>query len=193
MIGAYASFHLIDLIRHPWTTNEVQGYTPHRTSLWSQLYGRANSAHFDYWPPSWQTANRAVHWLTRMIFVCALLPAGLLIIGAAGRVSMWIRNFRNREWPFFADTAMLLDLAAAIGLAFIIAYTMRYRDFSTMKAQFLYPALAGYIALFVHGCTMVSAGRFGTSRIMAGLYGVCGAVCVFYCADIATLVVHLAR
>jgi hypothetical protein len=46
------SFKFMSLLESPRLTNEAEGYPAHRTSLWTQLYARANSVHFRQLPKS---------------------------------------------------------------------------------------------------------------------------------------------
>src|SRR3989442_15182227 len=61
----------------PYTTL----FRSHRTSLWSQLYGRAHFSHFAQHPPSWRNTSPLVVTVGRLIFVLALLPTAFLLAG----------------------------------------------------------------------------------------------------------------
>ena len=63
IFDSYFTFRLIDMLKRPHVTNDTAPIPLHRTSFWSQLYGRAHSVHFDYWPLRWQTLHSAwFHW-----------------------------------------------------------------------------------------------------------------------------------
>jgi hypothetical protein len=48
----FLTFRLLNLLREPYITYPPAAYPVHRTSFWSQIYGRAHFVHFDAWPPS---------------------------------------------------------------------------------------------------------------------------------------------
>lgn len=66
-------------------------YPRHRTSVWTQVYARTHSIHFDAWPPAWASSHPLVLNLTRVIFVLALLPTALVLTGIVLMVV--------RAWP----------------------------------------------------------------------------------------------
>jgi hypothetical protein len=43
---------------------------------------------------------------------------------------------------------LLMVLTAFGYVAFVLLYTLRYRDYSTMKAEFLFPGLLAYACIF---------------------------------------------
>lgn len=75
------TFKFFDLLKHPIIDNEYTDYSPNRTSLWTQLYGRSQSVHFDNWPHSWAADGEKGFNLTRTIFIFGLPPALLLLFG----------------------------------------------------------------------------------------------------------------
>jgi dolichyl-phosphate-mannose-protein mannosyltransferase len=142
IVDTYFTFRFVDLLRHPTITNDIAVYPRHRTSLWSQLYGRAHFAHFSQHPPSWRNTSLLVLTLGRLIFVAALLPTALLLRGLARAMLDLTLPERRRALAPGARLALELRVLSVVGyIGFIILYTLTYRDFSTMKAEFLFPAL----------------------------------------------------
>jgi hypothetical protein len=82
VVDTYFTFRLLDMLEHPTITQGKYVYPAHRTSLWSQLYGRANFVHFDQFPPSWRNTSLLVLTIGRLIFVLALLPTVLMLVVA---------------------------------------------------------------------------------------------------------------
>ena len=79
--------------------------------------------------------------------------------------------------------AELYTLAGVGYFVFIIVYSLVYRDFSTMKAEFLFPALLPYVTWFAR-----EAGRWESRRGLGLLtLGTGAALLALYLADIAIL------
>jgi hypothetical protein len=155
------TFRFFDMLRTPVSTDDKESYPQHRTSLWSQLYGRAHFVHFSAWPPSWQLPTgpswqwltRLVWYLGRLIFLCALFPTILLLIVICKRIvsaTGWMVGDTKDAHVQLGD--WLLDLAVFGYIAFVVLYSLRYRDFSFMKAIFIFPGLFGFLILFAHEC-----------------------------------------
>jgi hypothetical protein len=195
---SFLTFRLGDLLRNPVSSIDGGNYPLHRTSLWSQLYGRAHFARFDAWPPSWQLPSDSGRWSTslmwtlgRLIFLCALFPTILLIV-AIGRRSVaalqWLTKAKSSQ-PQLQD--WLLDLAVFGYMAFIVAYSLRLRDYSAMKAVFIFPGLLGFLTLFVREsdefykkhCQKTSV-RLAADTLMVTLP-------LFYTADVIALIGQL--
>jgi len=147
----YFTFRLVDMLKQPFITNDPVDYPLHRTSLWSQLYGRAHFGHFAQHPPSWKSTNDSLLNLGRLILLCALLPTIYLVCGMIRSVRALLMKEQgsssSRE-AWLEENLYLLVGAGFVG--FIILYSFTYRDFSTMKAEFLFPALIAFLFFFVH-------------------------------------------
>jgi hypothetical protein len=82
--SAFFTFRIFDLVETPFIVDGGTPYSLHRTSLWSQLYGRTYFLHFDQWPPSWQDQSLSLRVVGRALFVLGLLPTWLLVWGSYG-------------------------------------------------------------------------------------------------------------
>lgn len=186
------TFKFIDLIRYP-RIDDSTSYTPIRTSLWTQLYGRANSVHFENWPESWSTTVEQGFTLSRAIYILALLPTALLLFGAAMEIYLAVKSLIKRDPELAAATHFGLTAITAIGFVlFIIIYALEYRDFSVMKAIFLYPAMFTFPLLFLRAGEWLSAHmleRLGWLRTAFGIW--MAALFVLYSADILTMIALL--
>ena len=168
------TFRLVDLLRHPETSNHRTHYPRHRTSLWSRVYAQAHSAHFESWPPSWKARSPLVLQLTRALILLGLVPTALVAWGFAAMARDaalgWRRARRRRggsdddalarQWP----ATLLLLVAAAGFLAFAAMYSIRLRDFSSMKVIFILPALPAFAAAFELGGARLLAWGVAGSR-----------------------------
>ena len=186
------TFKFIDLLDHPRIENGIV-YPASRTSLWTQLYGRANSVHFDNWPASWYTSGDQGFTLSRAIYILALLPTLLLLMGAAMETFLALKSIIKRDPGLAAATHFGLTALTFIGfMLFIILYALEYRDFSVMKAIFLYPAMITFPLLFVRAGEMLNthlAERFRWARAGFTIWTV--ALFILYSADIITMITLL--
>jgi hypothetical protein len=140
--SAYFTFRPVDLLRTPYVPGQARPYPLHKTSLWSQLYGRTYVLHFEQAPRAWANRSTAALTTARILLVLGLLPAGLVAVGL-------IRTLRQPRQ---------LTLEAVVFLAFVVAfltfvgyYSARYRDVATMKAIFILPAVTAFLFFYVKG------------------------------------------
>ena len=187
----YFTFRFIDMLEHPAVTNDPAVYPLHRTSLWSQLYGRAHTVHFAQYPPSWVNTSPVAATIGRWILLFALVPTAFLVVGTIrGVVAVLSRSFRRTLPGEYQLDEELRALAAVGFVAFVIVYSLTYRDFSTMKAEFLFPGLLAYVYFLAEEVERAAQ----TARHRWLRYGVAWAfVTLFalYLADIVTLAVQL--
>jgi hypothetical protein len=199
IVDSFLTFRLYDLLSNPISSNDGENYPLHRTSLWSQLYGRAHFAHFDAWPPSWQLPSNGGQCMTslvwtlgRLVFLCALFPTVLLIM-ALGRRSVaalrWLTKVKSPQ-PQLQD--WLLDLAALGYIAFIVAYSLRLRDFAVMKAIFIFPGLLGFLTLFARDYDEFYKRFFKNTPVRLAADMLMVALSLFYIADVIALIGQLA-
>jgi hypothetical protein len=195
---ALLTFRLLDMLRTPVITNDPDRYPQHRTSLWSQLYGRAHFVHFDAWPRAWQLpevrwqwATRLVWNLGRLIFLCALLPTILLLVAVLRRFVAALRWVIKAQDPPVQFGQWLLDLSVFGYIAFIVAYSLRYRDFTVMKAIFIFPGLLGFLTLFSCECARFYAWCEHKKPIRSSADMVFAFLCLLYTADVLVLIGQL--
>ena len=186
------SFKFRDLMKYPYLTNGVEGYPAHRTSLWTQLYARANSVHFDNWPKSWRTEGTENFLLPRAVFVLALLPAVMFLFGAGISLKDSVTAiFKNLPGSLYATDYGLFDTLFWSYLAFIILYAFRFRDFSVMKTVFIYPAMLAFLVLFIKAGDAIQRLTKENKWFIATLSSVVAVLVILYSLDIYTLSKHL--
>lgn len=200
------TFRFFDMLRTPVMTNDPENvvvpdeYPKHRTSLWSQLYGRAHFVHFEPWPASWRLPVRdELRWLTslvwnlgRLIFLCALFPTALLALGICKKAVSsirWMFGGAKNEYQGLGD--WLFALSAFGYLAFIVLYSLRFRDYTLMKPIFIFPSLLAFLMIFMRECekfygwcNQIKAIRLCADTTFVLLF-------VFYTADIVALIAQL--
>ena len=188
----FLTFKFGDLLRYPRNENG-DAYPPARSSLWTQLYARANSVHYDNWPESWSTTGEEGFALSRAIYILALLPTLLLLVGAAMEITHVLKSLVKREPDLAAASHFGLTAVTFIGFVlFIILYALEYRDFSVMKAIFLYPAMITFPLLFLRAGESLNTRlteRFRWVRTGFAIWIV--ALFVLYSADIITMIALL--
>jgi hypothetical protein len=171
------TFHLVDLLRQPALGNpfDRKTYPRYRTSLWSMVYGQAHSAQLMGWPPSWKARSPLALQITRALILLGLVPTVLFTYGfvAMAREATLGRRARGRGLDAEADVwpATLLLLVVAVGyLIFIATYSIRFRDYSSMKTIFILPALPAFAAaLDVGGARLLAWAKRGGSKARRGL------------------------
>ena len=158
------TFRYLDLLRHPASTHGGL-YPRHRTSLWTRVYAQAHSSRFEQYPSWWRSDQPKVRILTRVLFVLGLLPTAILGVGLVNVAWRCVhegwRQLRGRR-PAGAQAewwapAVLLVVAVLGYLAFVAVYSVRLRDFSSMKQIFILPALLGFAVLFSEGAEWLNA------------------------------------
>jgi hypothetical protein len=194
---ALFTFRLLDMLRNPIIAKDSDRYPLHRTSLWSQLYGRAHFVHFDAWPPSWQLRHLRPQWATplvwnlgRLIFLCALLPTMILVVALWRRIVAAISIIRGHDTPVRLGD-WLLDLAVFGYMAFIIAYSLRYRDSSFMKAIFVFPGLLGFLSLFACECDRFYRWCNDKKLAVMATESIFACLCLLYTGDVIVLIAQL--
>lgn len=189
----FFTFKFFSLLRNPLNRDINNNIPTHRTSLWTQLYASANSVHFENFPPSWATFSQEGFWISRGIFILALLPTLILLGGAA--VEWWqvLINFAKRDATIAQTTGYGLFAFVFTGyILFMGLYALVYRDFAVMKAIFIFPAWLAFSLLFLRGGDPIYLffsrhGKWATYVIEAGI----SALLILYVLDVATLIHHL--
>ena len=191
IVDGYLTFKFIPLLQHPRLEYGKGNPRPaHCTSLWAQLYGHANSVHFDNFPASWSTTGEQNFNLTRAIFILALLPTLLLLFGAVLESVVFLISFFKRDATLAATTQSGLTLAASIGyVLFICMYVFLYITFPVMKTIFIYPAIIAFPLFFMRAGEFIDVrlkNRFHWVRTVFTVW--IAALLVLYAADVFTMI-----
>jgi len=187
---AYLTFRLFDLLREPFIRG--RGYAEHRTSLWSQLYARSQFSRFEGWPPTWRTKNAGVLFLGRSALLLGLVPLFMLLVGMGGDIADLGNGVRHQGLQFIARDSKWVSTVLACGMLLLVAkYSYDQRDFTTMKAIFVYPGIAAFMITLVRGMARclrwfedISAARISVFSALVLLIAV-------YTADVWVLVANL--
>jgi hypothetical protein len=153
IVEGYFTFRLFDMLKTPVVSNEDLVYPKHRTSVWSQLYGRSHFIYFENWPPGkWQSNKPAMWWTGRVALVLALLPLTLLMIGFWKTFRVWPLWIWKRNNDFIKNGYEWILHAFMVGfMLFIILFTLYGRDYSFMKIIYLFPGLLAFTIPLLKG------------------------------------------
>lgn len=182
VVSGFFTFRLIGLLQDPITRLEPRNYPLHRTSLWSQLYGRMHFGHFAAWPRTWASRREGVRWLGRATLLVALIPTLVFVIGFGRIGARGIHWLQHNDDPRFGFPEVLLLVGALGHLGFIVAYTYRYRDFSVMKSVFVAPGVLAFVAVFARELGLLSGRRRRVAMVA------CAVLCCLYAVDAAPIV-----
>ena len=185
------TFKFLDLMQYPRLTLGATGYPAHRTSLWTDVYASANSAHFYNFPDSWHTPPDFD--ISRGIFILALLPLTLFLFGV---VSGWIYLLKGIFGPsnnlLLNRSYGLFDIVFIGYIIFIVALALQYRDFSTMKAIYIYPAVLSFSVLFLEALIVFDNLIFKRNKAITIFFEVAIVFLIsLYITDVFQMIVHL--
>lgn len=194
IVDSYMTFRFFGLIKSPAITNDYSDYPLHRTSLWTQLYGRTHFVHFDMWPQSWQSKDSLVQSVGRCIYVLALIPSLFMVMGAIKIIIAVIRDIHRiikNKITVCCNATLIHIVVLTAYLLFIIAYTAQYRDFSSMKAIFIFPGLLSFLYILIEGMNFFYQ-KFSSLKKIIYVSNLLLVTLVFlYCIDILYLISHL--
>lgn len=149
---SWGTFRIVDMLRNPYITHGVPPVPRHRASLWSQLYGRSQFAHFAQYPLSWRDRTPFIMNLGRAILVLALVPLLMMIHGFVVVCRSTIKGaLKDGVAHLAVSRTWLMAYFALTSVAMMLILTYVNRDFSAMKSLYMLPFLICYLYLFVHG------------------------------------------
>ena len=161
MFHGWFTFRYLDMIRQPYINNESDNYPLHRTSLWSQLYGRTMFLHFDQWPESWQTQESWIISIGRALIILGIVPLFLFLCGFVFNCFAFLKSaFTGFKNYLQASTDYLHLISAVVFLMSSLVYTYSYRDFSAMKSIYIFPGIISFVKLFSDGFVSIIKIRF---------------------------------
>ncbi len=165
----YFTFKFANLLQYPRIDYEHDNYPANRTSFWTMLYASASSASFANYPPSWTTTGTPGILLTRGIFILALLPAFLLLVGGLMETFVFLRGVSYRDGNTLQASHYGLFALTFIGyISFLILYALFYQTFLVLKAIFIFPAILASPVLFLRSAEPVFA--FLSKRLKWSIY-----------------------
>lgn len=152
VVQDFFTFRIFDLLRVPYIDF---GDAPlHRSSLWSQLYGRTFFLRFDR--GIWRNTDPRLLSVGRLCFVLGLLPLVALLVGTADLLRSTVRGVSARGLRWFAaqhDWQYLVYVGVFVAalIALVINYHRTMMLFSWMKAIYLLPVILPLFKLLLDG------------------------------------------
>ena len=191
--SGFFTFQFVSLLEHPRNEGVSKDFPAFQTSFWTFMYAGAHSIHFLNFPDSWRTSGTEGFTIARAIFILALLPTALILVGLAIEVYYFLKGIFRKDPTMTQLTSHGLFALTFIGyLLFVALYTYLYRDFSYMKAIFAFPALLTFPYLFLRAAEPIYAFlskrvRWSTYILDAGMI----ALLLFYVLDAGTMIAQI--
>lgn len=193
IVDGYFTFRIASLLRDPQITNNAPIEQQHRTSVWTQLYARANFAQFEQHPPSWLTSNTTVMMVARISILLGLLPLVFLLTGLARTGLHSLRAWRTWGVPKSGNYVSLFCALVCFGyIAFIVKFTSDYRDFAAIKLIYMFPGVLPFAMVLAEGMQAVVDRCYQAKVVERGIHGVLLGLVVSHCVGVIALVKHLA-
>lgn len=188
------TFRFRELMQHPRVERDDEIFPPFRTSFWSLLYGRAYSIHFDNWPLTWSTSDSSLFPLTRAILLFAIYPTIMVFLGAWIEFRLLFKGLFTRGRSLVRKADFGLSALVFTGyIIFLIFYALIYRDYSVIKAIFIFPGLLSYLVLFRRALESILALSGRWQRVVSIIIMILSTgLIASYIADIAALIIRLA-
>lgn len=159
VIDGYFTFRFFSMLKTPINSNDYGGEYPlHRTSVWTQLYGRTHFIYFDNWPPGvWQTQSSIIINIGRATLILALLPSFIFLIVFFKTLKKWVVFFLKNKFDFLRKTNdWIFTIFNLSFIGFIILFTAYGRDYSFMKIVYLFPAIIATANPLMRGFELVN-------------------------------------
>jgi hypothetical protein len=152
MVQDLLTFRIFALLRTPYMDFQIE--PRHRTSLWTQVYGRALFLRFDQ--PLAPNLDPRLLALGRLCFLLGMLPLAAVVTGAALTLrSLWRGVIhRGKSWLAEQHDWIHVVYAATMVTALLLLVAEHHRQwllFTWMKAIYLMPAILAFFRLMVLG------------------------------------------
>lgn len=192
IFNSFFKFRIIDAIMHPYTGNGPDPNPLHRTSLWAQLYGRANYVQFDSWPPSWATNNPFIVNIGKIILILALVPLCIFFYGFIININNAFRGIIKYKGRYLQDhNGWFFVIIFLMYVAFTVYCSWRYRDFAFMKMDYIFPGLLSYVKILLDGLKKINELIKNKKTWNFVTYGLLTLLCAFYFVDVVCLIYQL--
>lgn len=192
---SYLTFHFFDLLKNPYLNRETEPakYSLNRMSVWTQLYARNNFIQFEGHPKKWFVKiTNPVYDLGKVIFVFALISLAIFLYGIFSSARKTIRELWIKKLSFFQDASEWIFVFFFWAFtAFIIKFTLDYRDYTTMKPIYLFPGLLAFVYIFAIGLETIHEKTKKSALIQYGLHASITTLLLLFAIDIIHLIKKL--
>jgi len=165
----------------------------HRTSVWSQLYGRTHFIYFDNWPPGpWQCKDPKMMAVGRVALTLALFPSLFFLVGLFIDFKVWSALFFRRNIDFLKNSHEWIFHIFILGyLIFIILFTAIGRDFSYMKMIYIFPGIIAVLTPLLKGGDYVYKYILKNRILFLIFHAIIFVLLVYYLIPIINLITKL--
>jgi len=192
---SYLTFRLFDLLKNPYLNRETEPikYSANRTSVWTQLYARTVFIQFEGTPKKWIVKpTNPVFKMGKIIFVVALVPLIFFLYGVFLANKRFLADFWRQKFSYLSgESDWIFLLFFWMFIAFIIKFTLDYRDFVSMKPIYLFPAILAFAYIFSLGFDNAYERIKKSTLLKYGLHGSIIFLLLLYILDIAHLLEKL--
>ncbi len=191
---SFCTFRLMALIKDPHITQGDQIIPRHRASLWTQLYGRTYLLQFNNWPATWMPRpGNAITKLARAIFILALWPSGLFLLGIMKKIRDWIRLLFKGRWDeaFFVNNG-IHGICLVMALVFIMVNSYLFKDLGSMKIIYIFPYLLSFVYFFMEGYDFFVRKMTSHPFVLFMSDAIMSLLLSLFCIDIIYLIQQLA-
>ncbi|MCD8540789.1 MAG: glycosyltransferase family 39 protein [Leadbetterella sp.] len=164
--SGYFKFYYFDLVKNPMVTYESGVFRKHLTSHFSQLYGRTHFYTLTTGHPEWQTQSIVMRTIGSITLAIAILPVFILVLGLIILLIRFVPGFLKKTGT---DPTWISFLYIAGFLGFSVLFSMMGRNFTFMKAIYIFPGLLATVIPFCTGNTAVMKIR-GAGNILTAFY-----------------------
>ncbi len=174
IFDSFFTFRLISLLHNPLTEYQYHLGPLHQTSYWTQIYCRFHFTYCDQWP--WFKKDAATRWLGRSIYLLALWPTLLILVGLLQTLKEISQRLITKDLAgIFSSQETFCTLLGLGYLGLGIIFSLEFRDISAMKDIYILPGLLGFLLWYLRGLDVVAKVEIhvpGLHRINLGLHAV---------------------
>jgi len=188
IFSSFFTFRFFELLKTPYILDTAEIFPLHRTSLWTQIYGRHHFVRFAEWPSSWRSTSSLVLMIGRISLVLGLLPT-LFFLKALLHTSKltFARIVGQKEQK--DDGSLVFVITTWSLLLMLVIFSYKYCHYGSMKAIYLYPGILGYLFFLIKGSNpslkKSTVPRADLLKIIFGL------LLISYSLDIGLLIANL--
>jgi hypothetical protein len=193
---AFFTFRFFDLLENPYLNRETdpEKYSLNRMSVWTQLFARNNFIQFEGHPKQWAVKlSNPIYNLGKIIFIFSLVPLTIFVFGIFFVTKKTIIDFWKEKLAYFSKNCEWIFIFFFwLFIAFIVKFTLDYRDYTTMKPIYLFPALLPFVYIFGIGLEKIKEATKKLTLFQHGLNAILILLLFLYTIDIAHLIKKLA-
>jgi hypothetical protein len=136
--------------------------------------------------------KRPFYYLGPLIYLVALVPTGLFLIGLAALMRP-LPAFISRFSPQVSEDRRMLSVYVAIALvlsnfALVLATLIQYHVWALAQGRYLFPSLAGGLAAFGVGVEMVGRSKIAAAVVKTCMVSLVGLFTLYLASEIGYMI-----